>query len=241
MKLVFISSLLFTATAIGALVLDERATGGYIQHATGSASFTKYADCSEAACGQIASGYTAAINTLSYGAPTGQGAGDACGRCFAITGKSDPYTPGYKGPFKSIVVKVTDLWHVPPIRGCLLGQRLKFSLPSPMEVNMEWCGQTRSDPKNKFNQPFHIDICEDTGGAAAFFPAGHDALTGTFKEVPCSQWSGSNGKKLWEGSCLKAERADWPAVGCGNKGTLLEVDANFHIRRKTTGFSFGQI
>ncbi|KAF8889394.1 endoglucanase V-like protein [Infundibulicybe gibba] len=187
MKLVFICSLLFSATLTrGFAQRDEQATGGYIQHATGSASFTRYADCSQAACGQTARGYTAAINQLAYGASAGLGAGDACGRCFAITGTGDPYSPDYQGSFKSIVVKVTDL--------------------CPIEGNEEWCGQTQSNPKNEHSQPFHIDICEDTGGADAFFPEGHGALTGTFEEVPCSEWSGSDGEQLWEGSCLKDDK-----------------------------------
>lgn len=63
------------------------------------------------ACGKTASGYTAAINQLAFGSGPGLGAGDACGRCFALTGNADPYSPNYTGPFgKSIVVKVTDLW-----------------------------------------------------------------------------------------------------------------------------------
>lgn len=64
------------------------------------------------ACGKTASGFTAAINQLSFGSAPGAGAGDACGRCFAVTGNADPFSPAYTGPFKSIVVKVTDLWCV---------------------------------------------------------------------------------------------------------------------------------
>lgn len=64
-----------------------------------------------------------------------------------------------------------------------------------------------------------FDICSDTGGASAFFPSGHGALTGTFSEVSCSQWSGSDGGSLFNGACLSGETAgNWPAVGCGNKG-----------------------
>lgn len=52
-----------------------------------------------------------------------------------------------------------------------------------------------------------FDICEDTGGAAAFFPSGHGALLGTFTEVSCGQWSGSDGGVLWTGACLSGETA----------------------------------
>jgi hypothetical protein len=70
-----------------------------------------YFICWQLACGISAgSGFTAAINQLAYGAPPGMGAGDACGRCFRLTGTGDPYTPSYAGPFHSIVVKATNLW-----------------------------------------------------------------------------------------------------------------------------------
>lgn len=63
------------------------------------------------ACGKTGSGFTAAINQLAFGSAPGLGAGDACGRCFALTGTADPFSPAYTGPFHSIVVKVTDLWY----------------------------------------------------------------------------------------------------------------------------------
>jgi hypothetical protein len=101
----------------------------YVQHPSGSASFTVYTDCGSGgdnycshprrpvtelfliiACGKATSGFTAAMNQLAFGAPPGGGPGDACGRCFSLTGTGDPYSPYYAGPFYSIVVKVTDLW-----------------------------------------------------------------------------------------------------------------------------------
>ena len=64
-----------------------------------------------------------------------------------------------------------------------------------------------------------FDICEDSGGANVFFPSGHGALTGTYTEVSCSQWSGSDGGPLWNGACIKGESAgNWPSTGCGNQG-----------------------
>ena len=72
------------------------------------------------------------MNQLSFGAPTGVGPGDACGRCFRLTGSADPYSSNNKGPFKSIVVKVTDL--------------------CPVQGNEQWCGQTVSNPTNSFGQ-----------------------------------------------------------------------------------------
>ncbi|EPQ56593.1 endoglucanase V-like protein [Gloeophyllum trabeum ATCC 11539] len=201
--MVRISSVLSAAVvslASGVLALEERATGGYVQNPSGSASFTMYSGCGSPACGETASGYTAAMNQLSFGAGPGAGAGDACGRCFALTGTADPYSPSYTGPFHTIVVKVTDL--------------------CPVAGNQEWCGQTTSNPNNQHGEPVHFDICEDTGGAGAFFPSGHGALTGTYREVSCSQWSGSDGSPLWTGACLSGESAaNWPSTACGNKGT----------------------
>ena len=71
-----------------------------------------FIDCIFAACGVAVNGFTAAMNQLAFGAQPGGGGGDACGRCFALTGDHDPYSPEFTGPFKTIVVKVTDLWCV---------------------------------------------------------------------------------------------------------------------------------
>jgi hypothetical protein len=83
------------------------------------------------------------MSQLSFGSAPGSGAGDACGRCFQITGTSDPYSPSYTGPFgKSIVVKVTDL--------------------CPVQGNSAFCGQTQSHPTNTFGASVHFDLCSDT-------------------------------------------------------------------------------
>jgi len=190
------------ATIAGALSVDveKRTTGGYIQNPSGTASFTMYSGCGSPACGKSATGYTAAISQLAFGSLPGSGAGDACGRCFSLTGSADPYSPSYTGPFHSIVVKVTDM--------------------CPAAGNAVWCGQTTADPTNQYGKPVHFDICEDTGGSNVFFPSGHGALTGTYTEVSCSEWSGSDGSSLWNGACLAGETAPiWPSTGCGNQGT----------------------
>jgi hypothetical protein len=93
-------------------------------------AYTDYCDGILVACGVASDGYTAAMNQLSFGAPGGQGAGDACGRCFNITANLDPYSPWYPGPFYSTVVKVTDL--------------------CPYQENENWCGQSCSQPLNQF-------------------------------------------------------------------------------------------
>lgn len=82
------------------------------------------------ACGKVGHGYTAAINQRSFGAAGGQGSGGACGRCFEISGSKDPYSPQYTGPYKTIVVKVTDL--------------------CPGECGEDWCGQCNSNPLNQY-------------------------------------------------------------------------------------------
>lgn len=110
MKLNAIVIALTTLAGANAIALEGRQTGGYVQRPSGSTSFTMYTGCNRPACGKTATGFTAAMNQLAFGSAPGLGAGDACGRCFAITGTSDPFSPSFPGPFHSIVVKVTDLW-----------------------------------------------------------------------------------------------------------------------------------
>ncbi|KAJ7493402.1 RlpA-like double-psi beta-barrel-protein domain-containing protein-containing protein [Mycena galericulata] len=189
------------AAVHGAALHGRAASGGYIQSAgPGNASFTMYSGCAQPACGIAANGYSAAISQLAFGSAPGIGPGDACGRCFALTGSEDPYSPAFTGPFgKSIVVKVTDM--------------------CPVAGNSAFCGQTATDPANTFGAPVHFDICEDTGGSGVFFPSGHGALLGSFMEVSCSLWSGSDGSALWNGACISGENAPlWPSTGCGNQG-----------------------
>ena len=71
------------------------------------------------------------MSQLSFGAPPDIGPGDACGRCFRVTGTGDPYNSAYPGPYKSIVVKITDL--------------------CPVAGNPLWCAQTTAKPTNTFN------------------------------------------------------------------------------------------
>ena len=80
-------------------------------------------------CGKTANGYTVAISQLTFNSEPGLGAGDVCGRCFAITANADPYSPSYTGPFNTIVVKATDM--------------------CPSSGNGEWCGQSESNPVNE--------------------------------------------------------------------------------------------
>ncbi|KAI9446029.1 endoglucanase V-like protein [Lactarius indigo] len=198
--LAFISFFFLASTVHGSAFLEPRTKGDYVQNPSGTASFTFYSGCGYPACGKSASGYTAAMNQLSFGAPSGLGAGDACGRCFKVTGSADPYTPSNKGPFKSIIVKVTNL--------------------CPIEGNEQWCGQTVSNTTNSFGQSAHFDLCQESGASGAFFSSRNGALTGTYEEVSCTSWSGSEGSSLWDGACLADENTDtWPSTGCGNKGT----------------------
>lgn len=153
------------SAAIGGIV-EKRASGGYVQNVSGTASFTMYSGCNSPgkysisspdfslslnpcinnsmlyiyvyiigfflACGVAGSGYTAALNQLSFGSAPGLGPGDACGRCFAVTASADPYSPSFTGPFKTIVVKVTDL--------------------CPVSGNEQWCGQSTSNGSNQFGK-----------------------------------------------------------------------------------------
>ncbi|EKM81821.1 hypothetical protein AGABI1DRAFT_126178 [Agaricus bisporus var. burnettii JB137-S8] len=96
-------------TALVVFLTTVVGTNAWVQRASGSASFTQYSGCGAPACGKTASGFTAAVNQLMFGASPGLGPGDACGRCFSVTATADPFSPAYMGPFHTIVVKVTDL------------------------------------------------------------------------------------------------------------------------------------
>ncbi|VDB86690.1 unnamed protein product [Peniophora sp. CBMAI 1063] len=186
-----------------ALAASARA---WLQTNTGTASFTYYSSCDHPACGiDTTSGYTAAISQLTFGSAPGLGAGDACGRCFKISATADPYNPSYTGPFgDTIIVKVTDM--------------------CPIAGNSEWCGQTTASPENTHGASVHFDLCTDTGADKVFFPNGHGALTGSYEEVDCSQWSGADSTvSQWNGACLAGETAGlWPGTtGCGNQGTSV--------------------
>lgn len=148
---------LAVATAASCLTtVDKRAAGGYVQNPSGSASFTHYSGCGQpgarpspppsqmaarrqvdtghlTACGIPASGFTAAVSQLAFGSGPGLGPGDACGRCFAVTANTDPFSPAFTGPFHTIVVKVTDL--------------------CPSQGNEEWCGQSTSSLNNQHGAP----------------------------------------------------------------------------------------
>ena len=87
-----------------------------------------------------------------------------------------------------------------------------------------------------------FDLCTDSGAADAFFPGSRRAMVGTYQEVPCSQWSGSDGQVLWNGACLAGETAPlWPAAGgCPNTGanrslvcTVMQLLIDVHSRHPT--------
>ena len=148
-------TLLATAVHSSVAELEPRATGGYLQNAQGTASFTQHTGCSRpgkqtrstlhklkkaraeystpAACGRNVTGFSAAMSQLTFGAPPGLGAGDACGRCYQVTANADPFS-NYSGPFNTITVKTTNL--------CAF---------STNGTNAEWCSQTQSNPVNQYN------------------------------------------------------------------------------------------
>jgi len=96
---IILAAISFFAFDTSAARETRRATGGYLQNPSGAASFTMYTGCETPACGIAAStGFTATMDQLSFGAAPGEGAGDACGRCFALTGKADPISPNFGGP-----------------------------------------------------------------------------------------------------------------------------------------------
>lgn len=69
----------------------------------------------------------------------------------------------------------------------------------------------------KTNRSF--DLCDLTGAPQKFFPSGHLAMRGTYQEVSCTLWQGSDGTPLWSGSCMADPNAAfWPTPACGNQG-----------------------
>ena len=54
--------------------------------------------------------------------------------------------------------------------------------------------------------------------------SGHGALIGSYIEVPCSEWQGTDSSPHFNGACISGETAaDWPAVGCGNQGRCFSA------------------
>ena len=167
------------------------------------------------------------MSQLAFGSPPGSGAGDACGTLLQVD--------RYQGPVLA------------ELHGPVLQRRRKDhrSVPCPGQPSMvrpkhyEPCqlvrhiGAVRACPSyhlcqlawlnKKYSRSF--DLCQDSGAANAFFPSGHGALTGTYEEVSCSEWSGTDGSSLWNGACLNDENSpSWPSTGsCGNKGTELSL------------------
>ena len=75
-----------------------------------------------------------------------------------------------------------------------------------------------------------FDLCQDSGAPGAFFPSGNGALTGTYQEVPCTEWSGTDGSSLWNGACLAEDSiGNWPTTGCGNQGAELSPRKTFLV------------
>lgn len=166
------------------------------------------------------SGFTAAVNELAFG--SNHSYGDACGRCFQVTGLGDPFNSSDTGPFgNTIVVKINNL--------CV----------NTNSSEHNWCGQTVRHPLNEFNASMQcvpttfpvrtwcadiktnrsFDMCELSGASQAFFPPNLRAVYGTYQEVPCTLWQGSQGTPIWNGSCMAPDNAAfWPAQSCGNEG-----------------------
>ena len=47
-------------------------------------------------------------------------------------------------------------------------------------------------------------------------------MLGTYEEVSCDEWSGTDGEILWNGSCMAGEKSGlWPEQGCPNRGANL--------------------
>jgi hypothetical protein len=50
-------------------------------------------------------------------------------------------------------------------------------------------------------------------------------MLGTYQEVLCTEWKGSEGSPLWNGACMAPVNAPlWPSVACGNEGMKHSLD-----------------
>ncbi|KAF8267888.1 RlpA-like double-psi beta-barrel-protein domain-containing protein-containing protein [Lactarius quietus] len=216
--LILVSSFLLVAAVHGSALFDTRTNGNYIQNPSGMASFTPYSNCSSPACGKSASGPMAAMNALSFGSPSSAaGPGDACGRCFNVTGTSDPNPPSNSSQSTSMVVKVFDLCSA--------------------QDDPQFCNQTLSNTTNSVGQPVHFKLCQDSGAAGDFFPQGSENLTGTYQEVSCAKWPGLDGSNLTEGACFANNQTDlWPSSGCGNQDSFGRELTSY--RNPTWGSNF---
>ncbi|KAL8652077.1 MAG: hypothetical protein Q9226_004417 [Calogaya cf. arnoldii] len=126
-------------------------------------SFTQYEGCgSTVACGPGATtgGPSAAVSQNLFGVGDGEGAGSACGTCWAIS--SDQ--PGTK----SITVTVNNL--------------------CPAIAQNPVCQQNAQNPVNRHGANVHFDLCMAGGAASAFFGNGPKEATGSAKKIsnsPC--------------------------------------------------------
>ena len=87
------------------------------------------------------------------------------------------------------------------------------SIPFPLR---QWCAEITN---------CSFDICAPQGAPtdtwSKFYPFDDKPMIGKFHEVPCSQWTGSEGISISKDSCMApADAPRWPKhSACGNKGT----------------------
>jgi len=78
-------------------------------------------------------------------------------------------------------------------------------------LSFETCGMLRKKNHCSF------ELCTDLGALGAFFPGNNTVMLGPYKEVSCSDWSGSDGKKVLDKLCMAGKDIGlWPNTGCSN-------------------------
>jgi hypothetical protein len=236
MKTMTFLALAAAVATAASMTVSERATGGYLQPASGTATFTSYSGCgapgafppplriltltSARSVRQVCVG----LHRRDLAALVRLRAGLGRGR------RVRPLLPahGHVRPVLALVQRPVReehrrQGHGPlPRRGQLGLLRPDAEPPvqhllstSSLRSMCRWvCGAARW-------QEIHANGLF-SGAPTTFFPSGHGALKGTFTEVSCSQWSGSDGGANFNGACLSGESAGfWPSgTGCGNKGEL---------------------
>ncbi|EOD45143.1 Endoglucanase v-like protein [Neofusicoccum parvum] len=175
----FGKSLVFFTAALGAANAYKATMTAY-----GSSDNNGSGNCVKTgACGYYFDpGYTAAVSQNLYGVGPSEGAGPACGKCYALTAEKDSSGNALSGAGKSVVVRVDNL--------------------CPASGNSVCSMKTLSDT-NSYGANVNFDLCIDSGASKAVFGGDDIGLAqGTAEEVDCSQWSGKQVGDGWKRHAL---------------------------------------
>ncbi|KAB2575840.1 putative endoglucanase v-like protein [Lasiodiplodia theobromae] len=173
----FAKSLIYLTAALG--VANAGTTYKATMTAYGSSDNNGSGNCVKTgACGfYFNPGYSAAVSQNLYGAGPGEGAGPACGKCYALTAEKDSTGNTLSGT-KTVVVRVDNLCPASGNNVCSMGSLSET---------------------NSYGANVNFDLCIDSGANTAVFGGNDIGLAqGTAEEVDCSQWSGTQIGSGWK-------------------------------------------